>query len=166
MINKNQVCTLWNPISVQHQNDETGEGNKDVVHISKGDVIVTNISDGPNADSSTQLNVKPKLTADYVEIGTVDDEGDYSTPAVRNYELDRSEIVLKSTIGVGQFGDVYIGTYHTKIKGGSRETQTDENITESAAIQVAVKTCKTNDDAEKMERFLEEACKFHQNIYY
>ncbi|KAL9875185.1 focal adhesion kinase 1 isoform X4 [Glossina fuscipes] len=157
LINKNQVYTLWNPISNQHQIDETREGNRDAVQISKGDIFVTNIFDGHNADSPTQLNVKPKLTADYVEIGTVDDEGDYSTPAVRNYELDRSEIVLKSTIGVGQFGDVYVGTYHTKIKGGSRETQTDEKITESAAIQVAVKTCKTNDDPEKMERFLEEA---------
>lgn len=81
------------------------------------------------------------------------------TIPVRNYELDRSEITLNNTIGVGQFGDVYIGTYHTKVKCGNGKGDKND-IGNSAIIQVAVKTCKTNDDPEKMERFLEEACKY------
>lgn len=78
---------------------------------------------------------------------------------VRNYELDRSEISLNNTIGVGQFGDVYIGSYNTKVKCGVGSGKLDRNDASSAVIQVAVKTCKANDDPEKMERFLEEACK-------
>lgn len=77
---------------------------------------------------------------------------------MRNYELDRSEITLKNTIGVGQFGDVYIGSYNTKVKCGAKADKNDS--ANSAVIQVAVKTCKANDDPEKMERFLEEACKY------
>lgn len=76
---------------------------------------------------------------------------------MRNYELDRSEITLKNTIGVGQFGDVYIGTYNAKYKCGSKNDKIE--MCNSTIIQVAVKTCKANDDPEKMERFLEEACK-------
>lgn len=72
--------------------------------------------------------------------------------------MDRSEITLKNTIGVGQFGDVYIGSYNTKVKCGAKADKNDS--VNSAVIQVAVKTCKANDDPEKMERFLEEACKF------
>ncbi|XP_061391821.1 focal adhesion kinase 1 [Musca vetustissima] len=136
LISNNQVCTLWNPIGGNGRNDTT----------------LNNGGDHANETNSSE-NSKPKLSEDYAELGLADEEGDYSTPAVRNYELDRSEITLNNTIGVGQFGDVYIGTYHTKVKCGKG----DKNDGNSAVIQVAVKTCKTNDDPEKMERFLEEA---------
>ncbi|XP_073848140.1 protein tyrosine kinase 2 Fak isoform X3 [Musca autumnalis] len=140
LISNNQVCTLWNPIG-NAKNDTTNSLNNG------GGGDHTN-------DTNSSENSKPKLSEDYAELGLADEEGDYSTPAVRNYELDRSEITLNNTIGVGQFGDVYIGTYHTKVKCSGKGDKNDGN---SAVIQVAVKTCKTNDDPEKMERFLEEA---------
>lgn len=117
-----------------------------------------------------ELLSRPKLTEDYAEIGMIDEEGDYSTPAVRNYELNRSEITLKNTIGVGQFGDVYIGIYQTSGQYGgsisnmsgihslSDEKSNSNTEGQNVVMQVAVKTCKTNDDPKKMERFLEEAC--------
>lgn len=71
--------------------------------------------------------------------------------------MDRAEISLKNTIGVGQFGDVFIGSYNTKVKCGAKVDKNE--LGNSAVIQVAVKTCKANDDPEKMERFLEEACR-------
>ncbi|XP_013100344.1 focal adhesion kinase 1 isoform X2 [Stomoxys calcitrans] len=145
LISNNQVCTLWNPIGNAKTNDSAtctlnnGAGSGD-----------------HSNDANAGDNSKPKLSEDYAELGLADDEGDYSTPAVRNYELDRSEITLNNTIGVGQFGDVFIGTYHTKLKCGA-STKGDKGDANSAIIQVAVKTCKANDDPEKMERFLEEA---------
>ncbi|KAM7342676.1 protein tyrosine kinase 2 Fak isoform 2-T5 [Cochliomyia hominivorax] len=147
LISKKQVCTLWNPLS--HQKSE--KSNDLTIPIS-----TLQISNGSEQVSDKMdENSKPKLSEDYAELGLVDEEGDYSTPAVRNYELDRSEITLKNTIGVGQFGDVYIGSYNTKVKCGAKTDKNDFN--NSAVIQVAVKTCKSNDDPEKMERFLEEA---------
>uniref|UniRef100_T1PC28 Protein tyrosine kinase n=1 Tax=Musca domestica TaxID=7370 RepID=T1PC28_MUSDO len=145
LISNNQVCTLWNPIGGNVKNDTTNSLNN---------------GGGGGGDHANETNYsensKPKLSEDYAELGLADEEGDYSTPAVRNYELDRSEITLNNTIGVGQFGDVYIGTYHTKVKCGNGKGDKND-IGNSAIIQVAVKTCKTNDDPEKMERFLEEA---------
>ncbi|XP_037806988.1 focal adhesion kinase 1 isoform X2 [Lucilia sericata] len=146
LISKNQVCTLWNPLS--HQRND--KANDLTIPIS-----TLQISNGEQVNDKPDENSKPKLSEDYAELGLVDEEGDYSTPAVRNYELDRSEISLKNTIGVGQFGDVYIGSYNTKVKCGAKGDKNDS--TNSAVIQVAVKTCKANDDPEKMERFLEEA---------
>ncbi|XP_066999399.2 focal adhesion kinase 1 isoform X2 [Anabrus simplex] len=80
------------------------------------------------------------LSEDYAEI--VDEEGDYSTPATRDYELVRNQIELGEIIGEGQFGDVHKGTY----KG--RDNQ---------VIPVAVKTCKPEADLATTEKFLEEA---------
>ncbi|XP_017839124.1 focal adhesion kinase 1 isoform X1 [Drosophila busckii] len=114
----------------------------------------------PNA--SEPAKTKPMLTDDYAEIGLLEGEGDYSTPTVRNYELDRSQILLSAKIGVGQFGDVYVGTYtlpktklsvnHAVNENGQRNCDVKFDI-----IQVAVKTCKANEDPEKTENFLAEA---------
>lgn len=91
------------------------------------------------------------LSEDYAEI--VDDEGDYSTPATRNYELNRSQIELTDVLGEGQFGDVHKGTLKNK---------------DGSLIPVAVKTCKGDADVATTEKFLEEAYimqKFdHQHI--
>ncbi|KAH8398926.1 hypothetical protein KR222_005073, partial [Zaprionus bogoriensis] len=104
---------------------------------------------------------KPILTDDYAEIGFLEGEDDYSTPTVRNYELDRSQIILSAKIGVGQFGDVYIGTYRfpvsAKVKSQRNEVAPSGHEDKYDEIQVAVKTCKANDDPEKTENFLAEA---------
>ncbi|KYN44163.1 Focal adhesion kinase 1 [Trachymyrmex septentrionalis] len=80
------------------------------------------------------------LSEDYAEI--VDEEGDYSTPATRDYEIVRNQVELGEIIGEGQFGNVHKGSY----KG--RDDQT---------VAVAVKTCKVDADLATAEKFLEEA---------
>ncbi|KAL1501947.1 hypothetical protein ABEB36_007171 [Hypothenemus hampei] len=79
------------------------------------------------------------LSEDYAEII---EEGDYSVPAVRDYELNRDHIELGIILGKGQFGDVHKGTVTTK---------------EGTTIPVAIKTCKSDADASTTEKFLEEA---------
>ncbi|XP_015039131.1 focal adhesion kinase 1 isoform X2 [Drosophila pseudoobscura] len=109
---------------------------------------------------------KPMLTDDYAEIGLLEGEGDYSTPTVRNYELDRAHITPSAKIGVGQFGDVYVGTYTLPkaAKGKHSDANDKDNRGDPKSsngrpdvIQVAIKTCKANDDPEKTENFLAEA---------
>lgn len=130
------------------------------------------LRNGSRSDGNDQ---PPMLSEDYADLALADEEGDYSTPATRNYELDRSQITLQDIIGVGQFGDVNIGTCRIKnkltplkptkkpanandIDALSYENQ-DENKT---IIHVAVKTCKVDADLATAEKFLEEACKsFH-----
>ncbi|XP_043274761.1 focal adhesion kinase 1 isoform X7 [Venturia canescens] len=80
------------------------------------------------------------LSEDYAEI--VDEEGDYSTPATRDYEIVRNQVELGEIIGEGQFGNVHKGSY----KG--RDGQ---------SIAVAVKTCKVDADSATADKFLEEA---------
>ncbi|XP_054709539.1 focal adhesion kinase 1-like [Uloborus diversus] len=77
---------------------------------------------------------------DYAEI--VEDEGDYSTPVVKDYELLRTDILLGEIIGDGQFGDVHKGTF------------IDKN---GLPLSVAVKTCKVESEESMGEKFLEEA---------
>ncbi|XP_068893109.1 focal adhesion kinase 1 isoform X8 [Tenebrio molitor] len=100
-----------------------------------------------NSDNTTGT----MLSEDYAEI--VDEEGDYSTPATKSYELQRDQINLGEILGEGQFGDVHKGTF--KAKDGS-------------LVPVAVKTCKREADLNTTEKFLEEAYimqKFdHQHI--
>ncbi|XP_050308290.1 focal adhesion kinase 1 isoform X2 [Anthonomus grandis grandis] len=79
------------------------------------------------------------LAEDYAEII---EEGDYSVPAVRDYELNRNHIELGIILGKGQFGDVHKGTVMTK---------------EGTIIPVAIKTCKGDADTSTTEKFLEEA---------
>lgn len=99
-------------------------------------------------------------------------DNDYSTPAARNYELDRSQVTLSDIIGVGQFGDVHIGVCQfATISKPNRTKDTssqnsDNNLTVNEAndsdkhiIHVAVKTCKADADLITSEKFLEEACK-------
>lgn len=84
---------------------------------------------------------KQGASEDYAEI--VDEEGDYSTPATKDYELCRSHITLGDIIGEGQFGDVHKGTY---------TSQADSQV-----IPVAIKTCKVETEDSMGEKFLEEA---------
>ncbi|XP_077547076.1 protein tyrosine kinase 2 Fak isoform X3 [Haemaphysalis longicornis] len=84
---------------------------------------------------------KPGASEDYAEI--VDEEGDYSTPATKDYELSRSHITLGDIIGEGQFGDVHKGTYTSKA--------------DNQVIPVAIKTCKVETEDSMGEKFLEEA---------
>ncbi|XP_074035838.1 protein tyrosine kinase 2 Fak isoform X3 [Leptinotarsa decemlineata] len=90
------------------------------------------------------------LSEDYAEIV---EEGDYSVPAAKNYELVRDQIELHEILGEGQFGDVHRGAVRTK---------------DGVLIPVAVKTCKGDADLATTEKFLEEAYimqKFdHQHI--
>lgn len=99
------------------------------------------------------------LSDDYSELHgilpEIDEEGDYSTPTTRNYELDRSQIVLSEIIGVGQFGDVNIGTC-IRLASASKK---DHPNGKDDIISVAVKTCKADADLKTSEKFLEEACK-------
>ncbi|XP_065222614.1 focal adhesion kinase 1-like isoform X2 [Planococcus citri] len=87
------------------------------------------------------------LSEDYAEI--VEEEGDYSTPTNRDYELQRSQIELREIIGEGQFGDVHAGI--CKLKQNSKAGVKER------AIPVAVKTCKADADLAMAEKFLEEA---------
>ncbi|XP_049835463.1 focal adhesion kinase 1 isoform X3 [Schistocerca gregaria] len=94
-------------------------------------------------DSGGGDKVPPRgtmLSEDYAEI--VDEEGDYSTPATKDYELDRSRVELGETIGEGQFGDVHKGTFRAA---------------DGTPVPVAVKTCKADADLATAEKFLEEA---------
>lgn len=84
-------------------------------------------------------------------------ENDYSQPTTRNYELKRSQIVLSETIGVGQFGDVYMGCFHkTTVENKTNSSQAEGS--NEQIINVAVKTCKADADLKTSEKFLEEAC--------
>uniref|UniRef100_A0A182RAR1 Protein kinase domain-containing protein n=1 Tax=Anopheles funestus TaxID=62324 RepID=A0A182RAR1_ANOFN len=124
---------------------------------------------------SQQQPPKPTLNEDYAELGMCDEEGDYSTPAARDYELDRSQITLNEIIGVGQFGDVHIGTCRLPNKSTlvsklnqSLTSEFDEysqmvmdngnaDAQKTGIIQVAVKTCKPDADTTTSEKFLQEA---------
>ncbi|KAL1115160.1 hypothetical protein AAG570_007191 [Ranatra chinensis] len=79
------------------------------------------------------------LSEDYAEI--VDEEGDYSTPTNRDYELSHSQVELGDIIGEGQFGDVHRGYCNVN---GQR-------------LAVAIKTCKPDADIATTDLFLEEA---------
>lgn len=98
------------------------------------------------------------LSEDYSELHSVlqevEEEGDYSTPTARNYELQRSQLQLNDIIGIGQFGDVYVGTCQIMRSANKKDPSTREDI-----IPVAVKTCKADADLKTSEKFLEEACK-------
>ncbi|XP_043249664.1 focal adhesion kinase 1 isoform X4 [Colletes gigas] len=96
--------------------------------------------DGTNSPEKNVSKTGTILSEDYAEI--VDEEGDYSTPATRDYEIVRNQVELGEIIGEGQFGNVHKGSY----KG--RDNQT---------IAVAVKTCKVDADLATSEKFLEEA---------
>ncbi|XP_019888475.2 focal adhesion kinase 1 isoform X3 [Ooceraea biroi] len=96
--------------------------------------------DGTSSPEKSAGKTGTILSEDYAEI--VDEEGDYSTPATRDYEIVRNQVELGEIIGEGQFGNVHKGSY----KG--RDGQT---------VAVAVKTCKVDADLATAEKFLEEA---------
>ncbi|XP_048506565.1 focal adhesion kinase 1 isoform X4 [Athalia rosae] len=85
------------------------------------------------------------LSEDYAEI--VDEEGDYSTPATRDYEIVRNQVELAEIIGEGQFGNVHKGSYRGR---------------DGQVVPVAVKTCKVDADLATAEKFLEEAYTMQQ----
>ena len=137
-----------------------------------GKIITAPSSPQPQAPITTSaIEMKtPILNEDYVDIGMDEEEGDYSTPAVRNYELDRSQIQLNEIIGVGQFGDVHIGTWrlsksdeHNSSAGsdissldGSGSINGCGNDKENKSVlQVAVRTCKADSDMITSEKFLQ-----------
>ncbi|KMY95110.1 focal adhesion kinase 1 isoform X2 [Drosophila simulans] len=151
LLSKDLEFTIW------HR--ETNASNEDSAKALPNDATL-----GSNKSTSSQG--KPMLTDDYAEIGLLEGEGDYSTPTVRNYELDRALITPSAKIGVGQFGDVYVGTYTLpklgkgkNSAGNGKNSNSDQRNADSRpdVIQVAIKTCKANDDPEKTENFLAEA---------
>lgn len=73
LISKKQVCTLWNPLNLQ-KNDKSNDLTIPIstLQISNG---------GDQTNDKSDENSKPKLSEDYAELGLVDEEGDYSTPA-------------------------------------------------------------------------------------
>ncbi|KAJ8946436.1 hypothetical protein NQ318_014423 [Aromia moschata] len=79
------------------------------------------------------------LSEDYAEIV---EEGDYSVPAAKNYELDRSQIELHEILGRANSETFIRGTVRGK---------------DGILIPVAVKTCKGDADLATTEKFLEEA---------
>jgi len=158
LLSKDLEFTIW------HR--ETNASNEDSAKALPNDATL-----GSNKSTSSQG--KPMLTDDYAEIGLLEGEGDYSTPTVRNYELDRALITPSAKIGVGQFGDVYVGTYTLpklgkgkNLAGNGKNSNSDQRNADSRpdVIQVAIKTCKANDDPEKTENFLAEACKLYTYV--
>ncbi|XP_045505346.1 focal adhesion kinase 1 isoform X2 [Colias croceus] len=112
--------------------------------------------------SSWEGNTATILSEDYAEI--VDDDADYSTPAVRDYELVRNQIELTGIIGEGQFGDVHKGT--CKVTSANHpslrrqlaiQKQQGKTPAGEYVLPVAVKTCKMDADLDTAEKFLEEA---------
>lgn len=70
--------------------------------------------------------------------------------------------MLAEIIGVGQFGDVHIGTCRMKQKSNRSSQNGNEppdspKKTDDGVLHVAVKTCKVDADLETSEKFLEEA---------
>ncbi|KAJ0171489.1 hypothetical protein K1T71_013039 [Dendrolimus kikuchii] len=112
--------------------------------------------------SSWEANTATMVSEDYAEI--VDDDGDYSTPAVRDYELVRNQIELTGIIGEGQFGDVHKGickvtsANHPSLRRQlSLLKQQGQCPGGECTLPVAVKTCKMDADLDTAEKFLEEA---------
>lgn len=101
----------------------------------------TSLWNRKDAHMSKPKSGGPTLTEDYAEI--VDEEGDYSTPATRDYELVRNQVELGEIIGEGQFGDVHKGSFRSNKDGH--------------IVPVAIKTCKPDADLATAEKFLEEA---------
>ncbi|XP_017149209.1 focal adhesion kinase 1 isoform X1 [Drosophila miranda] len=153
LLSKDLEFTIWQR--------ETSTSNDDSTATKTNDLPIESAQ--AQAASSPR---KPMLTDDYAEIGLLEGEGDYSTPTVRNYELDRAHITPSAKIGVGQFGDVYVGTYtlpkaakgkHSDANGKDNRGDPKSSNGRPDVIQVAIKTCKANEDPEKTENFLAEA---------
>lgn len=150
----------------KHSTNATASTTSQANEIDANDLSSTMTS---TATGSGESSI-PILNEDYVDIGLGEEEGDYSTPAVRNYELDRTQITLNEIIGIGQFGDVHIGTCRiNKIPkpktcdDPSQATAANGTECDVRIIHVAVKTCKADADLITTEKFLEEACECEIN---
>ncbi|XP_049288895.1 uncharacterized protein LOC125766872 isoform X3 [Anopheles funestus] len=155
--------------------DRHGSRSSSADRLNGGNNEQSDMSTSSLQGGSQQQPPKPTLNEDYAELGMCDEEGDYSTPAARDYELDRSQITLNEIIGVGQFGDVHIGTCRLPNKSTlvsklnqSLTSEFDEysqmvmdngnaDAQKTGIIQVAVKTCKPDADTTTSEKFLQEA---------
>jgi serine/threonine protein kinase len=98
------------------------------------------------AADSPELTQVPMIAAekDYAEI--VEEDADYCTPTgppPAHLQLDRQRVRLLDVIGEGQFGNVFRAEYQSP----DRDQPT----------MVAVKTCKTESQAQLGARFLQEA---------
>ncbi|KAG5675981.1 hypothetical protein PVAND_005837 [Polypedilum vanderplanki] len=117
------------------------------------------VQNNDNGGDENEMNLRRvMLSEDYSELHggvlpEVEEEGDYSTPTARNYELQRNQIQLNEIIGIGQFGDVYVGTCQI-IRSASKK---DPTTVREDIVPVAVKTCKADADLKTSEKFLEEA---------
>lgn len=171
--------------SLEKQKQQEQQQMKDESSSQQFEFMSAHISGSPNDNSNAKGDASstsataggdmnlPTLNEDYVDIGLGEEEGDYSTPAARNYELDRLQITLSDIIGVGQFGDVHIGTCRinksSKMKNANGDdddssqcdgiTSNGKDVESKSVIHVAVKTCKADADMQTSEKFLEEACK-------
>ncbi|XP_052890987.1 uncharacterized protein LOC128299157 [Anopheles moucheti] len=155
--------------------DRHGSRSSSADRLNGGNNEQSDMSTSSVQGGGQQQPPKPTLNEDYAELGMCDEEGDYSTPAARDYELDRSQITLNEIIGVGQFGDVHIGTCRLPNKSTlvsklnqSLTSEFDEysqmvmdngnaDAQKTGIIQVAVKTCKPDADTTTSEKFLQEA---------
>ncbi|XP_013149306.1 PREDICTED: focal adhesion kinase 1-like [Papilio polytes] len=138
----NRTTTVWKQLNCQCKTTEMSSSS----------------SEGKT--SSWEANTATILSEDYAEI--VDDDADYSTPAVRDYELVRNQIELTGIIGEGQFGDVHKGTCrvtsanHPSLRR-QLALQRQQGRGADHVLHVAVKTCKMDADLDTAEKFLEEA---------
>ncbi|XP_031627421.1 focal adhesion kinase 1 isoform X2 [Contarinia nasturtii] len=175
-IMKNTKISLWNRSSIP--NDTKEKSNPEIMvqqdHTKNGNSLEDFGSKNACSLHTSIGMIKmdtpvPIMSEDYVDIGLGEEEdNDYSQPAVRNYEVDRTQITLNDIIGIGQFGDVHIGTCRIiqlpkPIQPDDSNNSIDkalkpnDNEMEKTMINVAVKTCKADADLLTSEKFLEEA---------
>ncbi|XP_037297412.1 focal adhesion kinase 1 isoform X3 [Manduca sexta] len=137
----NRTTTVWKQLSCQCKTEMSSSSSE-------------------GKTSSWEANTATLLSEDYAEI--VDDDADYSTPAVRDYELVRNQIELTGIIGEGQFGDVHKGTCrvsaanHPSLRRLALRSNQGQGRGD-CVLPVAVKTCKMDADLDTAEKFLEEA---------
>ncbi|KAI5638402.1 protein tyrosine kinase domain-containing protein [Phthorimaea operculella] len=146
----NRTTTVWKSLNCQCKSSSSSKTE-----------MSSSSSEG-KTNSSWDANTSTMLSEDYAEI--VDDDADYSTPAVRDYELVRNQIELTGIIGEGQFGDVHKGTCrvtsanHPSLRRQlAIQKQQGKCSAGEYILPVAVKTCKLDADLDTAEKFLEEA---------
>ncbi|CAO1301357.1 unnamed protein product [Diamesa serratosioi] len=150
----NNNLSLWDRTRTPINSNSLEKGERRNLSLGPGDNNHDNNTHA--AEMSGNFHKIPILSEDYAELGIQqepDEEGDYSTPTARNYELHRSQLTLSEIIGVGQFGDVNIGTCRILRANGKKDSQ---DIKEDI-VSVAIKTCKPDADLKTSEKFLEEA---------
>lgn len=134
----NRQETLWRRKTDSCRCSSASESEADTIPRTPRSSIQQSTS---SSYSKSNEPVSPsERVSDYAEI--VEEEGDYSVPDAKDYEISRESIRLEEILGEGQFGDVYRGLFY------------DKDVKE---IPVAVKTCKEDNEDSMTEKFLEEA---------